>query len=164
MSDLAIIGPAFVEMAHSIVWATVATVDADGRPRSRVLHPLWTWDGEALTGIVATSPTAAKRSHLDHSPFVSVGYWAPSQDTCTAECRADWILDDAGREEVWRAFETGPEPVGYDPMIIPQWRGGPTSAQFAGLRLTPWRLRLMPGTVMTGGAGEVLTWAADGVG
>jgi hypothetical protein len=159
MSDLAIIGPAFVEMAHSIVWATVATVDADGRPRSRVLHPLWMWDGEALTGIVATSPTAAKRSHLDHSPFVSVGYWAPSQDTCTAECRAEWILDDEGRTAVWERLRTAPEPVGYDPIIVPPWYEGPTGPAFAGLRLAPWRLRVMPGTLMLQGEGELLTWS-----
>lgn len=46
MADLATIAPAFVDMAHTIVGANVATVDPDGRPRSRVLHPLWTWDGE----------------------------------------------------------------------------------------------------------------------
>ena len=41
MSELAAAAPAFVAMAHRIVWANVATVDADGRPRSRILHPLW---------------------------------------------------------------------------------------------------------------------------
>jgi hypothetical protein len=40
MPDLATVAPAFVEMAHRIVWATVGTVDPAGRPRSRVLHPL----------------------------------------------------------------------------------------------------------------------------
>jgi hypothetical protein len=39
MSDLSSVAPAFVEMAHRIVWATVATVDSQGRPRSRILHP-----------------------------------------------------------------------------------------------------------------------------
>ncbi len=159
MSDLTTIGPAFVEMAHRIVWATVASVDAAGRPRSRVLHPLWTWDGEALTGVIATGPTPTKRAHLDHSPFVSVGYWSPDQDTCTAECRAEWILDDAGREAVWQAFVDVPAPVGYDPAIVPQW-AGPRSEGFAGLRLTPWRLRVMPGTMMLGGSGALLTWTS----
>jgi hypothetical protein len=160
MPDLATVAPAFVEMAHRIVWATVGTVDPAGRPRSRVLHPLWTWDGEALTGVVATGPTPTKRAHLAHSPFVSVGYWSPEQDTCTAECRAEWILDDAGRAAVWQAFVDAPAPVGYHPDIIPQWAGGPVSDAFAGLRLTPWRLRVMPGTVMLGGGGEVMTWTA----
>ena len=33
--------PAFVEIAHRIVWATAATVDPQGRPWTRVLHPIW---------------------------------------------------------------------------------------------------------------------------
>ena len=48
------IAPAFVEMAHNIVWCTTATVDAKRRPRSRVLHPLWQWEGETLTRWIAT--------------------------------------------------------------------------------------------------------------
>jgi hypothetical protein len=67
VTSLEQIAPAFVEMAHSIVWASVATVD----------------------------------------------------ETRTA---------------VWDKFANGPEPVGYDPRIIPVWRDGPTSEQFAALR------------------------------
>ena len=77
MNELAITAPAFVEMAHKIVWCTVATVDAKGRPRSRVLHPIWRWDGDRLEGWVATGPTPTKRAHLDASPFVSCNYWSP---------------------------------------------------------------------------------------
>jgi hypothetical protein len=161
MSDLSSVAPAFVEMAHRIVWATVATVDSQGRPRSRILHPYWSWDGTALTGRIATSPTPVKRAHLGRSPFVSVTYWAPGHDTCTAECRATWILDDAGREDVWRLFAEAPQPVGYNPADVPPWAGGPTSPAFAGLRLEPWRLRVMAGSVMLSQVGDVLTWAAD---
>ena len=160
MSDLAATAPAFVAMAHWIVWATVATVDGAGRPRSRILHPLWEWDGEAMVGWIATSPTPIKRAHLDHSPYVSVTYWPPEHDTATAECAAEWVLDDAGRIAGWERFEAAPEPVGYDPAIIPPWAGGPTSDAFAILRLDPWRLRVFPGTVLLGQGGEVLTWSA----
>jgi hypothetical protein len=59
---------------------------------------------------------------------------------------------------VWDKFANGPEPVGYDPTIIPMWKDGPTSKEFAVLRLTPYRLRVMPGPVMTKGEGEVLLW------
>jgi len=147
-------------MAHRIVWATAATIDRQDRPRTRILHPFWRWDGEALVGVIATGPTPLKRAHLARSPWLSVNYWAPDQDTCTADCGVEWILDDAGREQVWRTFADGPAPVGYDPAIVPAWVGGPTSPAFAGLRLTPWRLRVMPGSAMLGGGGEVLTWAA----
>jgi hypothetical protein len=162
MTDLARIAPAFVAMAHRIVWATVSTVDRQGRPRSRILHPYWAWeeDENGLVGWIATGPTPLKRSHLEHSPFVSVNYWSPEHDTCTAECRATWGFDDETRQRVWQLFEEAPEPVGYDPAIIPVWKDGPTSTAFAALRLDPWRLRVMPGTAMLGGGGEVLTWSS----
>ena len=112
--------PVFVEMAHQIVWASVATVSGNGRPRSRILHPIWQWDGEQLVGWIATGPTPIKRAHLENSPYVSVNYWAPTHDTCVAECRASWAFDDETRKMVWDLFLNGPEPVGYDPKIIPE--------------------------------------------
>jgi hypothetical protein len=160
VTDLAQIAPAFVDMAHRIVWATVSTVDRQGRPRSRILHPYWIWDGEGLVGWIATGPTPLKRAHLERTPFVSVNYWSREQDTCTAECRATWSFDDETRQRVWQLFKEGPEPVGYDPAIVPAWKDGPTSAAFAALRLDPWRLRVLPGTAMLGGGGEVLTWTS----
>ena len=158
--DLAQTAPAFIEMAHRIVWASVASVDRRGRPRSRILHPLWTWDGQALTGWIGTGPTAMKRAHLAHSPYVSCSYWSPTHDTCVAECRAELLLDDATRQRVWDAFRDAPEPVGYDPAIVPGW-DSPTSPNFAVLRLSPWRLRVFPGTVLLRQGGEVLVWQAD---
>ena len=141
-------------MAHRIVWATVSTVDPQGRPRNRILHPYWTWDGTTLTGWIGTGPTPLKRTHLEHSPFVSVTYWTPGHDTCTAECRARWALDDEIRVWLWEAYKAAPPPLGYDPAIIPPWSGGPTSDAFAVLELEPTRLRVLPGTVMLGQGGE----------
>jgi hypothetical protein len=154
------IAPAFRDMAHSIVWASVVTVDRNGRPRSRILHPFWEWDGTDLVGWIATVPTPVKRAHLEAHPEVSVSYWAPSQDTCSAECDAQFYLDDETRKSVWDKFAHGPEPVGYDPSIIPQWSAGPTSDEFAALRLSPYRLRVMAGSVMTAGEGAPLRWRA----
>ena len=157
---LAAVAPAFVEMAHRIVWCSVATVDHQGRPRSRILHPIWEWDGTALVGWIATGPTPTKRAHLKASPNLSCGYWAPTHDTCLAECAAQWTFDDATRTRVWNLFANGPAPVGYDPAMIPGW-DSPTSPNFAALKLEPWRLRVMPGQFMLsgGGEGEVLVWA-----
>jgi hypothetical protein len=157
MTTLADIAPAFVEMAHRIVWASVATVDGDGRPRSRVLHPIWEWDGTDLVGWVATSPTPIKTGDLAAHPYASVNYWASDHDTCTAECQAQLVLDDDVRTGLWERFKSAPEPVGYDPAIIPFWTS-PTADTFAALRLDPYRLRVMPGTVMTAGSGDVLSW------
>lgn len=160
MTPLDRIAPAFVAMAHSIVWASVATVDADSKPRSRILHPIWEWDGTDLFGWIATVPTPLKRAHLSVHPEVSVSYWTTTHDTCSAECLVEWYTDDETRQAVWQRFATAPAPVGYDPAIIPMWTDGPTSEQFAVLRLAPYRLRVMPGTVMTAGTGEVQSWHA----
>jgi hypothetical protein len=154
------IAPAFRDMAHSIVWASVATVDPDGRPRTRILHPFWDWDGTDLVGWVATVPTPLKREHLHVHPEVSVSYWTTSHDTCSADCHAQWYVDDDTRQAVWDKFANGPAPVGYDPAIIPMWKDGPLAEHFAVLRLTPYRLRVMPGTAMVTGQGDVLTWRA----
>ena len=157
MSTLTEVAPAFVEMAHGIVWAGVATVDAQGRPRSRILHPLWQWDGAKLVGWIGTTPTPAKRAHLKASPYMSLNYWSPAHDTCVAECRATWILDDEGRTTVWNTFLNTPEPVGYNPRLIPAWTS-PTCEAFAAIRLDPWRLRVFPGSLLLGKGGSLLRW------
>jgi hypothetical protein len=150
--------PAFVTMAHRIVWATVATVDAQGRPWTRVLHPLWVWDGEELTGWIATDPTGFKARHLAVHPEVALTYWHPDQDTASASCAAEFV-DDA-RAWLWDAFRDAPAPVGYDPTIIPGWTG-PDAPTFGALRLRPWRLHVQPAAVLLQGRGELVrSWRA----
>jgi hypothetical protein len=160
MNELSETAPAFVEMAHRIVWASAATVDQRGRPRSRILHPIWQWDGVSLVGWIGTSPTPTKRAHLNASPYVSLNYWSSSHDTCAAECRAEWAFDDETRTMVWNLFLNTPEPLGYNPRIIPQWES-PTCAAFAVIRVEPWRLRVFPGSVLLGKVGKVLVWRAN---
>lgn len=160
MNSLNETAPAFVRMAHQIVWCSAATVDAKGRPRSRVLHPIWQWQHGVLSGWIATAPTPLKRRHLEAHPWISLNYWTESQDTCVAECQVEWGFDDAICEEVWQKFKTGPAPVGYDPAIIPGW-DGPQSENFAVLILKPWLLRVFPGSLMLGGEGKMLVWQAD---
>lgn len=159
MTDLVTIAPAFVEMAHRIVWCTVATTTADGTPRTRVLHPIWEWDGATLMGWIATSPLSPKAADLAVQPRVSLTYWASSHDTCTADCDTEWETTDEQRAAGWDRFANGPAPVGYDPSIIPPWTG-PTAPAFGILRLMPHRLRVMPGSVLLAGAGDTLTWRA----
>jgi hypothetical protein len=155
MNELTAIAPAFVEMAHRIVWCSAATVDSRGRPRSRILHPLWQWDGAQLVGWIGTGPSPIKRAHLAAHPYMSVSYWAPSHDTCVADCRAALVFDDETRTMVWNLLRTAPAPLGYDPGLF--W-ASPTADSFAVLRLEPWRLRVMPGSVMLERKGETLTW------
>ena len=157
MTDLATIAPAFVALAHRIVWCTVATTDAAGRPRTRILHPIWEWDGAALRGWIATSPRSPKAADLAATPAVSLTYWDATHDTCTADCDTAWETTAEERRAGWDRFAHGPAPVGYDPSIIPGW-DEPSSPGFGILRLTPTWLRVMPGSVLLAGAGDVLTW------
>jgi hypothetical protein len=157
MAELSDVAPRFIEVAHRIVWCTVATVDSHGRPRTRMLHPLWQFDGERLTGWVSTGPTPIKRSNLDHSPYVSCTYWDASHDVATADCRVTWHFDDETRATVWERFATAPAPVGYDPAIVPGW-DSPTSDNYAVLELTPWHVRVFPGSMLLEQRGEILDW------
>jgi hypothetical protein len=161
MQDLKTIAPAFIEMAHNIVWCSAATVDKLGRPRSRILHPYWEWDGYRLTGWIATVPTRLKKAHLDHSPYISCCYWNDSHDTCRAEVKAEWCVDDVTRTRIWNLYKNTEPPLGFDPAWIPGWEH-PTDDSFAVLRLEPWHLRVFPGTVLlsAGTVGEVREWYA----
>lgn len=159
MNSLQETAPAFVKMAHRIVWCSAASVDTRGRPRSRILHPIWHWDGQQLVGWVITGPASPKRAQIEANPFVSLNYWAPDQDTCVADCRAEFSMDDAVRARAWDMFVQAPPPLGYDPRIIPGWTG-PTSPNVGVLRLTPWHLRVFPGTMLMGQGGPVLSWSA----
>ncbi|MFV0260388.1 MAG: pyridoxamine 5'-phosphate oxidase family protein [Acidimicrobiales bacterium] len=158
MNELTEVAPAFVTMAHRIVWCTVATIDPSGRPRTRVLHPIWAWDGDRLTGWVATSPHSPKARDIAGHPEVSLTYWDPSHDTCTADCSVEWEVSAEERQAGWNRFANGPSPVGYDPSIIPGWTG-PEAPEFGILRLEPHRLRVMPGSMMVTGQGTLLTWS-----
>ena len=159
MSSLEIAAPAFVAMAHRIVWCTVATVSPGGEPRTRVLHPFWEWGGSSLTGWIATSPSSPKAADLAANPSVSITYWATNHDTCTVDCAASWDSSAEERVAGWNRFKDAPAPVGYDPSIIPGWTS-PEAPGFGMLRLTPRRLRVMEGSRMMTGKGELHTWRA----
>jgi hypothetical protein len=130
---------AFTAVAHRIVWANLATVDRRGRPRSRLVHPVWEREGSALTGLVGSRPTPLRRAHLRQSPYVSLAYWDPAHETAVAECAARW-LPASEHASAWARLRSAPEPAGYDPAIA--WPGGPESDDFAVLVLEPWRLRV----------------------
>lgn len=157
MNTLEETAAAFIDMAHKIVWCSVATVDADNRPRSRVLHPFWEFDGEQIIGWVGTGATLTKRTHIEHSPFASINYWAPDQNTCVAECKTTWCLDAETRKRVWNQYLELPAPLGYDPAIIPGW-DSPESDGFSVLRFDPWRLRVFPGSALMGQGGDIFVW------
>jgi hypothetical protein len=129
---------AFVRVAHRIVWCTLVTVDRRGRPRSRVVHPIWEHTPDGLVGRLFTRPTPLKLAHLAASPYVSCSYWDPQHEVAVAECRAEFDDDEQTRKNLWDLFASTPEPLGFDPKIL----GGEDhrDPKITVLRLTPWRV------------------------
>ena len=144
---------AFSAIAHRIVWCTLATVDRRGRPRSRIVHPIWEPEGDGLVGWVVTRPTALKRAHLEFSPYVSCSYWDQAHDVATADCRAAW----AEPERAWELFRAAPPPLGYEPLTI--FPEGPGADGAAVLRLEPWRIRAADAASLAAGR-SALVWSA----
>ena len=81
MTELEDVAPAFVEMAHRIVWCSVATVDHQGRPRSRILHPLWEWDGERARRLDRDRPDADQAVAPRPQPVRVVSATGPTTTT-----------------------------------------------------------------------------------
>jgi hypothetical protein len=149
----------FVDTAHAITWCTVATVDRRGRPRSRVLHPVWSLGADGvLSGVVATRPTPLKVAHVAHRPAASCSYWHPDQDVAVAECHVAWVPDAAGRRAAWETIAATPPPAGYDPTVM--WPGGPDMEDFAVLALRPWRVMVRRAPDFTAGV-PARVWSAD---
>jgi hypothetical protein len=151
---------AFVAIAHRVVWASVATVDRRGRPRSRVMHPLWERTDHGLVGWVTSRPTPLKVAHLGRTPFVSCTYWDPRHDVAVADCAAHWVDDASERARVWELFRAAPPPLGHDPATI--WPQGPAAADAGVLRLDPWRLRAATAAQIASGDAAPAWRAADG--
>ena len=141
----------FVAIAHRVVWCTLATVDARGRPRSRLVHPVWELTPHGPVGRVCTRLTPVKRAHLAHSPFASASYWDPEHDVAVAECAAAWDPDPVAS---WPAFSTPPPPLGFDPAAM--FPGGPDDPQAAVIVLRPWRLRWARAGDLAAGRGHAV--------
>jgi hypothetical protein len=132
----------FLERVARMVWCNVATVDRQGRPRSRVLHPIW--DGSI--GWIGTFPDSFKARHLTHNPYVSLAYVSDITKPVYADCVASWEGDLLVKLNVWNLFASTPEPLGYDPTFI---FGAHDDPRFGLLKLVPWRIQLddiPPGT------------------
>lgn len=129
------IGEEFRKRVERIVWAQTATVDRQGRPRMRVLHPVW----EGRVGWITAAPGSLKLKHLAVNPWMSVGYWDQQQVTVTAECHATLVDDVAEKARVFALLKSFPEPYGFDASF---YGGTPEEPGFALIRLDPWRIEL----------------------
>ncbi len=125
----------FHERVSRIVWCTVTTVDSKGRPRSRLLHPIW----EGATSWVATGRQTLKAKHLAGNPYVSLTYWDQNQEQVYADCRAEWIDEPGVKRRIWDLLKETPSPMGYDPGAF--WKDVDDPG-YGVLKLTPWRIEL----------------------
>jgi general stress protein 26 len=126
---------AFLERVNQHVYCNLATVDPQGRPRSRVIHVIW----EESTGWITTFPTLPKARHLAANPYVSLGYVADVTAPVYAECRAEWVADLVEKQRVWHMIASLAPPLGFDPTPI---YGAPDDPRFGVLKLTPWRIQV----------------------
>jgi general stress protein 26 len=130
------IAPEFAHRTRRAILCTAATVDARGRPRSRILHPLW----EDRRGWILTGRQSTKSRHLTRHPYVSLTYWDNEQEQVHVDCQVAWRDDLPTRRRLWELFRTTPPPAGYDPS--PFFPGGPEDSGFGCLELVPWRIEL----------------------
>ena len=128
-------------IVERVVWCTATTVGPGGAPRSRLMHPVWWWDGAAPVALVTARPTALKVRHLAAHPVLTCFYWDPAHDTVAIDAAAEWIAP-AGRAAAWDRVKGVEPPVGFDPAMI--WPAGPASDDCGFLRLTAFRVVATP--------------------
>jgi general stress protein 26 len=145
MTSFADIQQQFDAYIGEIVYATMTTVDRKGRPRARVLIPVWeTVDGQPL-GWLATYKTPVKAAHLAGNPHTTFSYWTPKQNQVSLDTVAEWVDDPRTRRHVWELYRrTSPPGAGYD--LGQFWRQGPDDPELHILRLRPWRIQVIRGT------------------
>jgi general stress protein 26 len=125
----------FLSRVRKMVWCNVATIDSQGRPRSRILHPIW--DGPV--GWIATRKGSYKTRNLASNPYVSLAYVSDVARPVYVDCKAEWVEDPAEKSRIWDLYLETEPPLGYDPAPIFKAKD---DAGWGLLKLTPWRLEL----------------------
>jgi hypothetical protein len=166
---LALIAPAFSDLQDDFlritaetVFCTATTVDSRGRPRSRVLHPIFVVSDARPIGWALTAPTRLKAQHLAANPHMGCAYWTPSHDTVFVDCVTTWVDDEAEKRDVFELFADTPEPLGWGAAGLAgygpdRWR----SAAFTPLRLEPWRVQVIRGDQYPTGDLVGTVWRSD---
>ena len=75
----------FMDRVQRVVWCSMATISAEDRPRSRLVHPVW----EGTTGWLTTRRQTLKVRHIEGNPFVSFGYVTEITKPVYVDCRAE---------------------------------------------------------------------------
>jgi uncharacterized pyridoxamine 5'-phosphate oxidase family protein len=91
----------FLRFTREIVLCMATTVDAGGRPRSRMLHPIFEVVDGRPGGWVETSKTPVKAAHLAANPYMACAYRSPAQNTVFVDCLARWVEDAKAKRQVF---------------------------------------------------------------
>ena len=135
----------FMRRVSQAVYCNMATVDRQGRPRSRMQHPIW--DGP--TGWCISWKEALKTKHLEANPFVALAYIQDRDKPVYADCRAEWVDEESEKLRIWELHKSLPPPLGFDPE--PHY-GDIHHRYYGVLKFTPWRIAL--GNL----GGETIVW------
>lgn len=133
VADFADVEEAFRARVARDLCCNLATVDERGRPRSRVVQPLW----EGSVCWLLTDRNSPKARHIDRHLFVSLAYVGENTQPAYAECRAEWVMDSEEKQRIWHLFQS--DPLGYDPALFYDRVDHP---DLGVLRLTPWRVQI----------------------
>ena len=152
----------FLRITADTVFCVATTVDGRGRPRGRMLHPIFVVRDGRPIGWALTGRTPLKTRHLAANPHLCCAYWTPSHDTVFVDCVATWVDDDAELEHVWELFSTTPLPLGWGAEGMAgygpeRWR----NPEFTPLRLEPWRVQVIRGEEYPTGQLAGRVWRAD---
>ncbi|GAA5052634.1 pyridoxamine 5'-phosphate oxidase family protein [Streptomyces sp. SID10815] len=136
---------AFVSYIQDIVYCTMITVDKNGRPRARVLLPVWeTVDGRPV-GWIAAYKTPVKAAHLANNPHTTYAYWNPRQNAVFVDSVSSWVDDEETKKYAWDLYAKGsPHGVGYNPRNF--WRLGPGDPEYHVIKIEPWRVQVLRGS------------------
>jgi general stress protein 26 len=129
------IQPEFFERIQKAVYCSMTTVDRRGRPRSRILHPVW----DDHTGWVISWPGSLKAQHLARNPYVSLAYIHDPTKPVYVDALAEWTDDTREKHRIWELHQKTPPPLGFDPG--PHY-GSIDHPYYDLLRFTPWRITL----------------------
>jgi hypothetical protein len=146
-------------VTRRVVWCAMTTVDRRGRPRNRVVHPVWEVvdgpEGVGLRGWVTSRRSPVKAAHLAANHHVGCAYVGADHDVAYLDCTARWADADE-RRHAWDLCRSLPAPAGFDPAVI--WPDGPDAPGAEVLRLDPYRVQVGLAADLAEGAGP-RTWS-----
>jgi len=135
VTSFATVADEFKRRTERTIWCTMATSDARGRLRSRIVHPLW----DGTTGWLLTVRHSPKGKDLDANPWTSLTYIDSAQEQVHVDCQTTWEERLDEKRRLWEWFKAVPPPLGYDPGLFFK---SVEDRAFGAVKLVPWRVEL----------------------